>query len=73
MDKKDRKSAKSLETMLYEEARKIYDKELMMISLDDHCIDLCSNKPTESRFSAKDVIFYFIFVCLYLATVLMII
>lgn len=57
MDKRERKNAKPLETRLYEEARKIYDKELMLISLDDHCIDMSKQKPkeiSESRFT-KDV------------------
>lgn len=45
MNKKDRKRAKSLEIMLYDQARKIYDCELMVINLDDHCVELAPKKP----------------------------
>lgn len=47
---------KTLETRLYEEARKIYDKELMLILLDDHCIEMKpkSKEISEGRFT-KDV------------------
>jgi hypothetical protein len=44
MNKKDRKKAKSLEIMLYDQARKIYDCELMVIGLDDHCVELAPKK-----------------------------
>eukprot|EP01127_Copromyxa_protea_P002621 TRINITY_DN1255_c0_g3_i1.p1 TRINITY_DN1255_c0_g3~~TRINITY_DN1255_c0_g3_i1.p1 ORF type:complete len:1791 (-),score=341.55 TRINITY_DN1255_c0_g3_i1:71-5443(-) len=44
----------SLERMLYDEARKVYDKELMHINLDDHCVEAQLPKSKEGdRFSKE--------------------